>query len=93
MQLVITIITIVQMRTNRAEEVTSAMTNQYVAEVEYSPCGLTSEPSLNQDLLPLPETDSQELVKVITKHSSWPQSIYSLRREMDKWIQCTGKFT
>lgn len=49
--------------------------------------------TLNQDLLPLPETNSQELVKVIIKHSSWPQSIYSLRREMDKWIQCTGKFT
>lgn len=49
--------------------------------------------SLNQDLLSLPKTDPQELVKVIIKHSSWPKSTYSLMREMDKWIQCTGKYT
>lgn len=47
--------------------------------------------TLNQDPLPLPKTDSQELVKRIIKQSSWPQSIYSLMREMDKWIQCAGK--
>lgn len=61
------------------------MTNQYVVEVGYKPMWSDLRAhSLNQDLLPLPKTDSQELVKVIIKHSSWPQSIYSLIREMDK---------
>ena len=68
------------------------MKTSYVVELGYKlQCSDLRAYTLNQDPLPLPKTDSQELVKEIIKHSSWPQSIYSLMREMDKWIQCIGK--